>query len=455
MAERARVDQYAALVQALESVGLKAVGSHQEEDFLAHMADTLRRQVGCDVVIVRLLERYIQTRVVATADAVDILAPDELMEPFSEDDQQSWLSLKDGTFCTDIRNSPHIKPAFRRHALRLGIQSGFTAPLIRDHEICGQIVFGWKYVPELDTATRTWLRKLSDYACLMTTVFYLRKAAECDALTGLLNRSGLCRRWEVCQRAPQGVLLYADVDGLQSLTHQRGRLAADDLLRQTAQALRRACDSRAILSRYGRDEFVVVVPGMERRDANRLHMAIMREFRALAARSHGLSLGLTIGMAAWPEDGMGFNNLIERADRRMYEKKWRRIASYLTRRADRTGWLPEGLVRSWLAESPDGVIVTDPDQKVIYINPAYRRMTGYALEEWLGKRPSLVASGKTPAEVYEEMWYHLQLEGAWVGRVINRRRSGEEWTSYLSITRLVDDKGTVVGYMGIAREITG
>lgn len=107
----------------------------------------------------------------------------------------------------------------------------------------------------------------------------------------------------------------------------------------------------------------------------------------------------------------------------------------------------------YLADSPDGVIVTDPNQKVIYVNPAYMRMTGYTLSEWQGKRPAFVASGKTPATVYEEMWHHLQLEGAWLGRVVNRRRSGEEWVSFLSVTRLEDQRGQVAGYMGIAREM--
>src|SRR5690625_3012687 len=298
-----RMAQNVDVVNALESIGSKVLQAHQEEDFLVYLAETLRTHVGGDVIILRLLERYIQTRVVATKTAIETLPPDQLIERFDEEDQERWLSLDDGIFCEDVESSPYIKPSFRQHALQLGLKSGFMAPLVRDSEICGQIIFGWASVPEIDATTRRHLRILGDYACLMITLFYLRKAKERDELTGLLNRTGLRRRWEICEKASQGALLFADLDGFKALNDTRGHLAGDDFLRQTAGLLRKVCDSRSVLVRYGGDEFVIVVPGACYEEAQRLRAAIQHEFQALAEKHPSLCPNVTMGTACWPEDG--------------------------------------------------------------------------------------------------------------------------------------------------------
>src|SRR5690625_128120 len=95
----------------------------------------------------------------------------------------------------------------------------------------------------------------------------------------------------------------------------------------------------------------------------------------------------------------------------------------------------------WLAAWPDGIIVTRPDFEVIYVNETYEKMTGYSLDEWRGKKPSFVASGKTSPKTYEQMWKSINETGTWTGHVINRRRDGTEWVSFLSIIRIVGATG--------------
>lgn len=447
---------YIDVVDTLSALSAEILKARQEDDFLRNLVGTLQRHVACDAVILRWLEREMQTRAVATTAGVEVFPPDALSEPVTEEDYDRWLSLPDGIFCPDVQAAPYVKPPFKEHAASLGLVCGFMVPLIRDGELMGQLIFAWRTPKEIqiDGETRQWLRKLTDYACLKITLFYVHKARELDPLTGLLNRTGLWRRWDVCASSPRGAVLFADLDGFKAMNDTRGHLAGDDFLRDLARLLRRVADPRTVIARYGGDEFLLVVPGAGRNEAADLRTRIAREMRRQVEHLPSPRPMMSIGIALWPEDGRDLATLIETADRRMYQYKRRRIALALTSKGTAQGRLPAGFFEGWLDNSPDGIIITDPDLSVLYVNPAYERMTGYSAREWIGKRPSFVASGKTPRQVYREMWLDLHSVGAWRGHVVNRQRSGHLWLSSLAITKIVDRRGGLVGYVGISRDVT-
>ncbi|HYG58674.1 MAG TPA: PAS domain S-box protein, partial [Symbiobacteriaceae bacterium] len=116
-------------------------------------------------------------------------------------------------------------------------------------------------------------------------------------------------------------------------------------------------------------------------------------------------------------------------------------------------------IRSILGEvfwqSLDGIVVTDRDTVVTEVNPAYEVITGYSRAELLGQKTNIIRSGVNPIRLFEEMWEALNTRGKWVGELINRRKDGQLWHSYLSITRVLDEHGQVGAYVGIARDITG
>ncbi|MFS8542997.1 MAG: diguanylate cyclase [Limnochordales bacterium] len=442
------------LVDLLSSLSAEVLEARAEEELLSRLAETLRAQVGCDAVIVRLLERVIQTRVVATADGVQVLPPGALYEPFSEEEQARWLQLADGAFWPDVRTAPHLKAALRAQALRLGLVSGYVVPLVRDGQLLGQVVFAWRSRQALDEAARRLLRKLADFACLKLTLFQIKKERELDPLTGLLNRTGLMRWWESCSGEPQGALLFADLDGFKALNDVRGHLAGDDFLRDMARILRQVAPPRAVITRWGGDEFVLLLPGAARAEALKVRTAIMEQVRAHVASLPPPQPSITIGIALWPRDGRELPALIDKADQRMYHHKRRQVALAMSSKGHAQGRLPGGLFEGWLVNSPDGIIITDPDLKVLYVNPAYERRTGYTAREWLGRRPSFIASGRTPREVYDDMWRCLHAHGSWQGHVINRHREHGEWIASLTITRIVDRRGRLVGYLAISRDVT-
>lgn len=443
------------LMDVVRTMGWHVLQVNDEEDFLRGLAQVLLEHVGCDAVILRQVDEHIQTRAVATRSGVQLLPPGSVWEPFTEADRQMWLGVSDTTFCPDVSTSEFIKPRFRKHAMESGIRAGVMAPLLRDEEVCGQIVFGWAETPELDKADMQHLRGLADVACLHMKSFELRMAKHRDPLTGLMNRLGLEDYWESAGGWPNGAVFFMDLDGFKALNDARGHLGGDAYLRRVARILSAVTPSDGAACRMGGDEFVLLAPHVERDEAARLADEIEQQFQRLGEEIPPPRPSIAIGMSLFPADGSDLETLLNRADERMYEHKRRRAALTLIAdaRAQNVPWA-EGVFESWMETWPDGILVTDPDQKVIYVNRAYERMTGYSLREWFGKTPGFVASGKTSPRIYKAMWESMNTVGAWTGQVINRRRDGTEWVSFLSMTRIVSPDGTLVGYLANARDIS-
>ncbi len=114
----------------------------------------------------------------------------------------------------------------------------------------------------------------------------------------------------------------------------------------------------------------------------------------------------------------------------------------------------ERILRQAFHDSLDGIVITGPDTVILDCNEAYERIVGFPREMLIGARPSILRSGKTPRRVFQQMWRDLKKRGRWMGELINRRRNGEEWHCFLSVTRLTDAAGSISGYVGIVRDIT-
>ncbi|HUV39928.1 MAG TPA: PAS domain S-box protein, partial [Planctomycetota bacterium] len=102
----------------------------------------------------------------------------------------------------------------------------------------------------------------------------------------------------------------------------------------------------------------------------------------------------------------------------------------------------------------DSVIVTDPASVIQYVNPAFTRITGYSREEVIGRKPGVQGAPQTTSARYREIWESILSRGWWSGQILNRRRSGEEWTARLTISEITDEEGRKLGYVGVAGDIT-
>jgi PAS domain S-box-containing protein len=113
-----------------------------------------------------------------------------------------------------------------------------------------------------------------------------------------------------------------------------------------------------------------------------------------------------------------------------------------------------GLVAA-VEQAADGIVITDPDGKIQYVNPAFTAMTGYASEEAVGQHTRILKSGRQPATTYEELWKTIRSGRAWHGELINQRKDGTCYREEMRITPVRDLNGEVDGYIAIKHDVTG
>jgi diguanylate cyclase (GGDEF)-like protein len=149
-----------------------------------------------------------------------------------------------------------------------------------------------------------------------------------DALTGLVNRRALFDRLdlEVLHAKRSGnmlAVLFLDLDGFKPVNDQYGHLAGDDLLKQVAHRIRENVREADTVSRYGGDEFVVLITGITdsaflAKCKEQLDRAFEKPF---LTNGQEIKLGFSSGMSCYPDDALGSGELIEIADNRMYQMK--------------------------------------------------------------------------------------------------------------------------------------
>ncbi|EKV27513.1 PAC domain protein [Caenispirillum salinarum AK4] len=101
-----------------------------------------------------------------------------------------------------------------------------------------------------------------------------------------------------------------------------------------------------------------------------------------------------------------------------------------------------------------GIMVMDAGWRVIRVNPAFTRVTGYDPDEVIGHKPQVLSSGVHDAEFYDDLWASLDANGAWEGEIWNRRKNGEVYPEWLRINAVADEQGGITGYVAILSDIT-
>jgi diguanylate cyclase (GGDEF)-like protein/PAS domain S-box-containing protein len=105
-------------------------------------------------------------------------------------------------------------------------------------------------------------------------------------------------------------------------------------------------------------------------------------------------------------------------------------------------------------ESHESLMITDVDSVILRVNKAFTETTGYSAEEIVGQTPRLLKSGRHNAEFYREMWDTLLRTGKWQGEIWDRRKNGEIYPKWLSISAVKGDDGVVTHYVGSHIDIT-
>ena len=107
-----------------------------------------------------------------------------------------------------------------------------------------------------------------------------------------------------------------------------------------------------------------------------------------------------------------------------------------------------------IEQNPNAIIITDSESRIEYVNDAFVRTTGYALDQTIGKKTGFFASGKTPPITFTEMKGALAAGKAWSGRFYNRTRDGADLINFAHVSPIRDADGKVAHYLSIQEDIT-
>jgi diguanylate cyclase (GGDEF)-like protein/PAS domain S-box-containing protein/hemerythrin-like metal-binding protein len=112
------------------------------------------------------------------------------------------------------------------------------------------------------------------------------------------------------------------------------------------------------------------------------------------------------------------------------------------------------LAASVFANTHDGVMITDPDGKIIEINAAFTSLTGFTREDAVGRTPAILRSGFHDADFYQRLWATLREKDNWQGEITNRRKDGEVFVEMLNISAVRDKNGQLTRYVGVFADIS-
>lgn len=102
----------------------------------------------------------------------------------------------------------------------------------------------------------------------------------------------------------------------------------------------------------------------------------------------------------------------------------------------------------------EGIVITDPEGRILDVNPAFSRITGYGRDEVIAQNPRILASGSHDRAFYERMWSALRAGRSWSGEITNRRKSGETYVEHLDIVAVPDERGAPRHFVGIFSDVT-
>jgi PAS domain S-box-containing protein len=105
-------------------------------------------------------------------------------------------------------------------------------------------------------------------------------------------------------------------------------------------------------------------------------------------------------------------------------------------------------------QSPESIVVTNPEGIIEYVNPAVCSKSGYSANELIGMKPGILSSGETPREEYKILWETIKAGNEWKGEFHNRKKNGELYWERASISPIKDQAGNILNFLSIKEDIT-
>ena len=112
------------------------------------------------------------------------------------------------------------------------------------------------------------------------------------------------------------------------------------------------------------------------------------------------------------------------------------------------------LLAAVFESTAEGVMVTDKNSNIVVVNRAFTETTGYAEQEVLGKNPRILKSGRHDRSFFNALWSSLNNAGAWQGELWDRRKNGEVFPTWSTISAVYDDKSQLTHYVSVFSDIS-
>lgn len=101
-----------------------------------------------------------------------------------------------------------------------------------------------------------------------------------------------------------------------------------------------------------------------------------------------------------------------------------------------------------------GMMIADAQGHILKVNETFSHITGYAEEDVLGKNPRVLSSGRHDAAFYQSLWRSVNRYGCWEGEIWNRRKGGDVYPEWLTLSAVHDDRGELTHYVATLSDIT-
>ncbi|KXS30448.1 MAG: Diguanylate cyclase/phosphodiesterase with PAS/PAC sensor(S), partial [Candidatus Gallionella acididurans] len=105
-------------------------------------------------------------------------------------------------------------------------------------------------------------------------------------------------------------------------------------------------------------------------------------------------------------------------------------------------------------ETQEGILITDRNERILRVNQAFTRLTGYSAEEAIGQTPAMLQSGRQDAAFYHSLWETLTRDKYWQGEIWNRRKDGVVCPEWLTVTAVTGADGQVTHYAAMFSDLT-
>ncbi|NOQ65551.1 MAG: EAL domain-containing protein [Methyloprofundus sp.] len=105
--------------------------------------------------------------------------------------------------------------------------------------------------------------------------------------------------------------------------------------------------------------------------------------------------------------------------------------------------------------SPEGIVLSDENNKILQVNKAFSEVTGYSAEDAIGNNPSILSSGMQDSTFYQAMWAEIKEHGLWSGELYNRRKNGEIYPEFLRVIAIKDPQNRLTHHIAIFNDLSG